>query len=574
MLQALHVHEFAIIEDAELLLAPSLTVLTGETGAGKSVLIGALQLLLGDRASSDQVRSGASRASIQATFSIPPDHPVRPILDERGIPLEEDLLFIRREVSNEGRSRAFMNDIAVTVAALRDIGQELVDLHGQHEHQSLLRPANHLLLLDAFAGLDSERKKYSELLEEYQAVRDRLETIRRRESELRERRVLHEYQLDEIDAVDPLEAEEEALDREVQILEGAEKIMGGLSHFVSSLSEGDAPLIDQLQRHLEHIESISRIDDALVDTVKLVEEALLSLTESTHAAQRYLDSFEYDQERLEAARDRLTTLIQLSKKFGGSFPAMLARREELREALLEQTRQGEEAAVLAERAQKLGEQVAAHARSLHERRVSVVEDLQRKVEVELEYLAMPGARFEVAVDLSEDSEGLVVLPDGSHCDAGPNGVDRVEFRLRTNPGTPVLPLQRVASGGEMSRIMLALKSVFGKASHILTLVFDEIDSGIGGATADRVGDRLEGLAAERQVVVITHLPQIARRGGCHLLVEKSVDQGVTRARIRHLEGEDRIHALAVLMSGEAGSEAVLEHARELLQESEMVDNGS
>ena len=574
MLQALHVHEFAIIEDAELLLAPSLTVLTGETGAGKSVLIGALQLLLGDRASSDQVRSGASRASIQATFAIPPDHPVRSILDERGIPLEEDLLIIRREVSNEGRSRAFMNDIAVTVAALRDIGQELVDLHGQHEHQSLLRPANHLLLLDAFAGLDSERKKYSVLLEEYQAVRDRLETIRRRESELRERRVLHEYQLDEIDTVDPLEAEEEALDREVQILESAEKIMGGLSHFVSSLSEGDAPLIDQLQRHLEHIESISRIDDALVDTVKLMEEALLSLTESTHAAQRYLDSFEYDQERLEAARDRLTALIQLSKKFGGSFPAMLARREELREALLEQTRQGEEAAVLAERAQKLGEQVAAHARSLHERRVSVVEDLQQKVEVELEYLAMPGARFEVAVEVPEDSEGLIVLPDGSHCDAGPNGMDRVEFRLRTNPGTPVLPLQKVASGGEMSRIMLALKSVFGKASHILTLVFDEIDSGIGGATADRVGDRLEGLAAERQVVVITHLPQIARRGSHHLLVEKSVDQGVTRARIRHLEGEDRIRELAVLMSGDAGSEAVLEHARELLQESERVDNGS
>ena len=299
MLQALHVHEFAIIEDAELLLAPSLTVLTGETGAGKSVLIGALQLLLGDRASSDQVRSGASRASIQATFAIPPDHPVRSILDERGIPLEEDLLIIRREVSNEGRSRAFMNDIAVTVAALRDVGQELVDLHGQHEHQSLLRPANHLLLLDAFAGLDSERKRYSELLEEYQAVRDRLETIRRRESELKERRVLHEYQLDEIDAVDPLEAEEEALDREVQILESAEKIMGGLSHFVSSLSEGDAPLIDQLQRHLEHIESISRIDDALVDTVKLMEEALLSLTESTHAAQRYLDGFFFIQKYCE-----------------------------------------------------------------------------------------------------------------------------------------------------------------------------------------------------------------------------------------------------------------------------------
>ncbi|MFC1595389.1 DNA repair protein RecN [Gemmatimonadota bacterium] len=572
MLQALNVHEFAVIEDAELLLAPSLTVLTGETGAGKSVLIGALQLLLGDRASSEQIRSGASRASIQATFSIPPDHPVRSLLEDRGITLEEDLLIIRREVSNEGRSRAFMNDTTVTVTALRDIGQELVDLHGQHEHQSLLRPANHLLLLDAFAGLDSERNRYSGLLGEYQTVRDRLEAVRRRESELRERRELHEFQLNEIDAIDPLEEEEEALAREVQILQGAEKIMGGLSHYVSSLSEGDTPLIDIIQRQLGILDSLSHIDDALEDTVQLVEEALLSLTESIHAAQRYLDAFEYDQERLEAARERLTALIQLVKKYGGSYPAMLVRREELREALREQIRQGDEAEALTQRAGELSGQVAAHARSLHDRRVSVVEDLQRKVVAELKYLAMPGARFEIAIELRNNPEGWIVLPDGDRCDAGPNGMDRVEFRMSTNPGSPLLPLQRVASGGEMSRIMLALKSVFGKASHIPTLVFDEIDSGIGGVTADRVGDRLEELAAERQVVVITHLPQIARRGGHHLLIEKSVEQGVTRARIHHLEGEERTRALAVLMSGEAESEAVLEHARELLQESKKVAN--
>jgi len=574
MLHSLHVHEFAVIEDAEMLLAPSLTVLTGETGAGKSVLIGALQLLLGDRASSDQVRSGAARASIEATLSIPPDHPARAILDERGIPLEEDMLIIRREVGREGRSRAFMNDTAVTVAVLREVGQELIDLHGQHEHQSLLRPSNHLLLLDAFAGLDSERERYAVLLGEFHAVQGQLDALRRRESELEDRRELHEFQLNEIDAVDPQEYEEEALGREVQILDGAEKIMGDLSHFVSSLSAGDAPLVDQLQQHREHLEALSRIDDSLDDTTKLVEEALLSLTESIHTAQRYLDGFEYDQERLATARDRLTALIQLAKKYGGSYQAMLTRREELRDALREQSRQGEETAALNKRAGELRDQITEKARILHEQRMSVVEDLQKKVEAELEHLAMPGALFEIAVELREDREGLIELPDGIHCEAGPNGIDRVEFRLRTNPGSSVLPLQKVASGGEMSRIMLALKSVFGKASHILTLVFDEIDSGIGGATANRVGDRLERLAAERQVVVITHLPQIARRGGHHLLVEKSVEQGVTRARIHHLEGEERTRALAVLMSGEAESETVLEHARKLLRDSERVDNSS
>ncbi len=574
MLHSLHVHEFAVIEDAEMLLAPSLTVLTGETGAGKSVLIGALQLLLGDRASSDQVRSGAARASIEATLSIPPDHPARAILDERGIPLEEDMLIIRREVGREGRSRAFMNDTAVTVAVLREVGQELIDLHGQHEHQSLLRPSNHLLLLDAFAGLDSERERYAVLLGEFHAVQGQLDALRRRESELEDRRELHEFQLNEIDAVDPQEDEEEALGREVQILDGAEKIMGDLSHFVSSLSVGDAPLVDQLQQHRENLEALSRIDDSLDDTTKLVEEALLSLTESIHTAQRYLDGFEYDQERLATARDRLTALIQLAKKYGGSYQAMLTRREELRDALREQSRQGEETAALNKRAGELRDQITEKALILHEQRMSVVEDLQKKVEAELEHLAMPGALFEIAVELREDREGLIELPDSIHCEAGPNGIDRVEFRLRTNPGSSVLPLQKVASGGEMSRIMLALKSVFGKASHILTLVFDEIDSGIGGATANRVGDRLERLAAERQVVVITHLPQIARRGGHHLLVEKSVEQGVTRARIHHLEGEERTRALAVLMSGEAESETVLEHARKLLRDSERVDNSS
>ncbi len=574
MLHSLQVHEFAVIEDAELDLAPSLTVLTGETGAGKSVLIGALQLLLGDRASSDQVRSGAARASIRGTFTIPSAHPVRALLDDRGIPLDDNRLIIRREVTSEGRSRAWMNDTSVTVGTLRDIGQELVDLHGQHEHQSLLRPSNHLLLLDAFAGLEAERDEYSGLLDEYRNVQARLENIRARESEISERRELWRFQLDEIDSVDPLENEEEDLERETRILEGAEAIMSGLSAYLTSLSEGETPLLGHLQRHRGELETLSAIDPGLSESVELLDEALLSLTESTLTAQRYLDGFEYDEERLADARERLTELIQLAKKYGGSYQAMLHRREELRQSLGEQTRQEEETVALAERAEDLRDRVASAALSLHERRGAVTDDLHRRVEAELDYLAMSEARFEVAVELRENPGGVIVLPDGVRCDAGPYGIDRVEFRLGTNPGSPVLPLHKVASGGEISRIMLALKSVFGEASHVPTLVFDEIDSGIGGTTADRIGDRLEALAAERQLVVITHLPQIARRGSHHLLVEKTVEEDVTRVSIHQLQGEERTKAIAVLMSGEAESDAVLEHARELLQDTGRVDDGS
>jgi len=574
MLTTLQVNEFAVIEDAELDLVPSLTVLTGETGAGKSVLIGALKLLLGDRASIDQVRSGASRATIRGSFTISPGHPSRALLDDRGIPLDDDNLIIRREVTSEGRSRAWMNDTSVTVGTLREVGQELVDLHGQHEHQSLLRPSSHLLLLDAFAGLDGEREEYIGLLDEYRAVRDRLESIRTRESEIEERRELWRFQLEEIDRVDPLENEEENLERETRILEGAEAIMSGVSSYLASMAEGETPLLDQLQGYRSELDALSGIDPGLRESFELLDEALLSMTESTHTAQRYLDGFEFDEARLTEARDRLAELIQLARKYGGSFEAMLHRRQELREALGEQVRQEEETVALAEREIDLRARVASGAMSLHERRSAATDELQRRVEAELEYLAMPGARFEIAIELTEDQGGAVVLADGSRCEAGRNGIDRVEFRLGTNPGNPVLPLQKVASGGEISRIMLALKSVFGEASHVPTLVFDEIDSGIGGATADRVGDRLEALAAERQLIVITHLPQIARRGGHHLLVEKSVEEEVTRVGIHQLDGEERTRALAVLMSGDAESDAVLDHARELLQETGRVENGS
>lgn len=555
--------DFAIIERVEVDLADGLTVLTGETGTGKSILLGALQLLLGDRASTDQVRQGAERSLVEGTFVVPGAHPVRKVLDGLGVPVSDDFLIVRREVSAEGRSRAYLNDVSVTVGALKQVGETLVDLHGQHEHQSLLRPRQHLLLLDAWAGLDRDREAYRRLLEEEKGARGRLEQLRARIQERSEKIELYEYQLQEIEAIDPREGELEELESELRVLEGAERLIEGTIRVQDALAEGHAPLVDRMDQVASLLAELAEIDERLANLSSMASDALVAMEEIVHGSQRYTDTFELDEEELLRLRERHAELVRLSKKYGGTLEAMLARRRELEHALSEHSRAGEDISELEEEAERLRAEVSERAIALHEARTEAVRALEERVLEELRDLNMPDADFQVALDLRKDPEGGVDIEE-TRCAAGPTGIDRVEFRIRTNPGAPLMPLQKVASGGEISRIMLSLKGAFGKASEITTLVFDEIDSGIGGRTADRVGAKLEALAEERQVLVITHLPQIARRGGRHLVVEKDVEEDSARTRIRPVTGDERTEALAVLMGGEEAGEAVHGHARELL----------
>ena len=564
MLQALFVRDFAIIEKVELEIDPGLTVLTGETGTGKSILIGALQLLLGDRASSDLVRAGASRSCVEGRFSVPEQHPARDVLERLGIAMEEDTLIARREITPEGRSRAFLNDTAVTVGALKEVGEHLVDLHGQHQHQSLLHPRNHLYLLDSYAGLDRLRGDFGDARQEYLEGRKRLETLRAAIAERAEQRDLLAFHFKEIEELDPGEGELEELERQIRILEGAERLAEGTGTLANGLTEGEDALVDRLAALESVADEMAAIDGALGELPHLLGEARVAMQEAAHGAQRYFDGIDFDRQRLEEARARRTALILLTRKYGGSMEAMLARREELREALREQAIAEEELPALEADVEVKRKSAAGAALDLSRQRAGAVEELQERVEAELHDLAMPDAEFRIHLERGVEAEGWVEGPDDERYNAGPAGIDRVEFHLRTNRGGPLLPLRRIASGGEISRVMLALKSVFGKASEVPTLVFDEIDSGIGGRTADRVGEKLEGLARQHQVVVITHLPQIARRGRRHLVVEKQVEEGTAKTRIRLVEGNERTRALAVLMGGDEGDETVVAHARELL----------
>jgi len=571
MLRSLSVMNLAVIEAAEFELDSRLTILTGETGAGKSVLVGALQLLLGDRASSELVRAGTERARVTARFELDADDPLMQDLQELGIPVDDGTLLIRRDISADGRSRAFINDTAVTVGALRTLGEDLVDLHGQHEHQSLLQPGRHVLLLDAWAGLDEVRRRYRRELDAWKTYEAELAELRRREKELAENRELLTFQLTEIDALDPHPGETDELESEVRRLENAERIAGDLSHLITLLSEGESPLTASIAAQVRRLESLVRLDPELGETHQLIEDARLALEEAEHAARRYRDGFEFDQERCDRLRRRHADLVGLARKYGGSEAALLDRREQLRTVLQE----GETVrADLGDRQAQLDtlrRELSETAEELSRGREAAAGRLEEAVRSELADLAMGEARFAIRRERALSADGLVRTREGERCEAGSHGIDRIEFLLATDPSARMFSLQRVASGGEVSRIMLALKSVFGRASRVPTLVFDEIDSGVGGRTADRVGEKLAALADEHQVLAITHLPQIARRGHRHLLVEKSTAADGARVEIRTLTGDARSEALAVLMSGEAGGSDALEHARRLLENSDRED---
>jgi len=563
MLQSLDVRDFAIIDRVELEFAPGLTVLTGETGAGKSILVGALQLLLGDRASTDLVRAGASRAAVQGTFLVADGQPVEAVLEQLGVPLIDGMVIARREISAEGRSRAYLNDVAVTVGALKKVGERLVDLHGQHDHQSLLQPAQHLLLLDAWADLSARRVAFADLLGRLRDTTAELSRLRGAMAEDSDRRELQAFQLKEILELDPTSGELDELEREVRKLEGGERLASGLTEVLQGLSEGEGPLLDRLGELEETAASLSAIDEGIETLGRLLADARLTLQEGLLTAQRLLDGLDLDRDHLEQVRERHSALILLVKKHGGSMEALLSRKATLEAALARSAREQEDLPHLEKEAERLLKEASAEALALHATRATAVAELERQVVGELADLSMPDAEFSITVEARVADDGLLEGPDGIRYLAGSTGVDRVEFGIRTNPGAPLLPLQKVASGGEVSRVMLALKSAFGGASDIPTLIFDEIDSGIGGRTADRVGGKLANLAGRHQVVAITHLPQIARRGDRHLVVEKTIESEGARTRIRVVEGDERSEIIAVLMSGE-NAPAVLEHARNLL----------
>jgi len=551
VLTELRIRNFAIIESLTLPLSGGFNVLTGETGAGKSIIVGALGFLLGERASSDLVRTGADKATIEGVFDAADQAELLSLLDQRGIDVTDDQIILRREINAAGRTRAWINDATSTAAALAEVGRTLVDLHGQHEAQALLDPESQRRILDAFGGATAEAAIVRQRLTELQAVQREMDelTARRRDAEQRADYLQHVAR--EIEAAKLVDGEDAQLDEEAHRLEHAEELRALASAIAAALDATDESVLPGLGGLVKGLTSISRIDPTLSRWQELHDTAYYALEELARSAAAYARGVDLDPARLEAVQRRRDLLFRLSKKYG---PALSEVIEAGRRARAEIDLLGSADLDLRQLTARRDEATAAlrdAAAALSAHRREAASRLARAVEQVLPELGMDDGRF--MVELAPRS------------DIGPGGAEEVEFRVALNVGHDARPLARVASGGELSRVMLALKTILADVDRVATLVFDEVDAGIGGRVGLQVGDTMRRVAERHQVLAITHLPQIAARAHHHIVVVKGPRGGVTTADTRSVLGEDRVSEIARMLGGDEASPVSRAHAAELLQ---------
>jgi DNA repair protein RecN (Recombination protein N) len=568
MLTSLSIKNYALIEEISLTLDGGLTVITGETGAGKSILIGALGLLLGDRASTDAVRTGADKAVVEGVFDVAAVEKIGGWFSANDTEPSAELI-LRREVSAKGSSRCFVNDSPVTLAQLKELGDILVDMHGQHEHQSLLRAETHCGFLDDFGSYERELAEYKDAYTALGTLTSRKRTLREKEEQLKEKKTLYDFQIRDIDAVAPQENEEEQLEAELKVLENSETLSLTTSSINETLYEGDASVRDNLVRVHQQLAELCEIDPTFTDSLAEARSAAVIVEELAKFVQRYQTRIEFNTERLDEIRDRLGAFTLLKKKYGGSIAAVIAHRKRIgEEYTLAENFEAEIARIDAD-IELARTMCGDRAQSVTARRKETGKKIEKEILAALVDLGIAKARFSVALtyrDIDGASPHALYIKAGSRKVAAmPNGADDVEFFISTNVGEDMKPLAKVASGGEVSRIMLALKSALAHSDKTPLLIFDEIDTGVSGRIGQAVGLSLAKLSKFHQIVAITHLPQIAALGATHLAVEKAEQNKRTVTRMRKLDGEERVREVAKLLSGAEVTTAGLNSARELMR---------
>lgn len=565
MITTLYIKHYALIDELSVEFEPGLNVVTGETGAGKSIIIDALSLLLGERADPDAVRKGADRAIVEGAFAVGGNAALCTHLRAQEIE-GGNTLIVRREVSAKGQSRCFVNDSPASITVLKEIGRLLVDLHGQHEHQSLLRPETHIKLIDEFGGLEGLLEEYRASYRRLQDLTASLEDLRSREQQLKERRDLFEFQIQEIDRIDPRPGEEDTLGDALNILENAEKLFAATERLHQLLYESENAIHDQLILVRNQLGDLAGIDGKFEEARNEAASAAAIVQELAKFLQQYNSRVEFTPERLEEIRNRLGQLALLKKKYGGSIEAILAHRRKIGTEF--QLAENYEREIAAREEEITGERTvcSAAAQRLSAKRREVARKIDRLAVKALASLGISNAMFETVITTRTFAGG-----HGSFVEMGrdalaitPDGVDIVEFFLTTNVGEDLKPLVKVASGGEISRIMLALKTILAKSDRLPLLIFDEIDAGISGRIAQVVGQNLKLLSQYHQIVAITHLPQIAGLADSHFAVEKIEDGRRAFTQMRKLTLEERVVEIAKLMSGEEITQAGLDGARELM----------
>jgi len=561
MLQEITIRNFALIDAARLALAPGLNILTGETGAGKSILIDAVEIALGGRASSDIVRTGTDQAVIDVVFDIMDNPDLRQQVAGMGLGDPEDpVLIVSREIPLDGRSTCRVNGRTITLSALREITQHLIDIHGQHEHQSLLKPERHVDLLDAFGGPEAARLR-AEVARTHRAWQETLEEIRDLAGDEpgRGRQLdLLRHQAGEIEQAQLKPGEEEELQAEKRLLAGAEKRYRAASRAYALLYSGEegsaSSAHDAIGRALEALEEAAEVDPDVAPMVEVVRQAAYQLDDVSRDVRRYRDDILFDPARLAEVEERLDLISNLKRKYGPSVAEIIDYGRKVRDELDRLSNSAELLARLQERAAKERAALDELSARLTELRREIAARLETAVEASLGDLEMKGTRFAVGFE-PEDPPG-------------PHGAEKIEFLFSPNQGEPLKPLSRIASGGEMSRVMLALKAILAETDEIPTMIFDEVDTGVGGGVAQAVGEKLAAAALERQVVSVTHLPRIASLADAHHLIVKEASGGRTETRVRTLSHEEREQEIARMLAGHPPTPITLAHAREMLEQAE------
>ncbi len=552
MLLELRIRNFAIIDELSLTFSKGFNVLTGETGTGKSIILNAVHLLLGDRGSEELIRSSEEEATIEALFDISNHREVKEKIHEKGLSFQEgeDSFLIRRVLSRTGRSKVFLNENLVTLGTLSEIGERLISVYGQHEHQSLQRVETHGDILDEFGGLIRLRETFQEHFERFLSLSGEIKRIREEKEKRARERELMAFQLKEIEDSKISIGEEEALKEERRILIHARKLIEFVQTFQERVCEGEDSALERIQSILRWGREILHIDPSLSEAIKGLEASSIQLEETALLLREYLKRIEMDPVRLEEVENRLEEIDRLKRKYGPTIEEILRFKERVSEALKSFTSEEERLSQLEGISGSLQAEMMALAQRLSLERRRVAKELKRLIEKELSSLGMKRTTFEVKIEEQPLSH---------------KGKDRVEFLISPNIGEELKPLAKIASGGELSRIMLAMKKILAKVGGRQVLIFDEVDSGIGGAIAEVVGRKLKELSRHHQVICVTHLPQIACFADTHHSVRKEVRGGRTVTVVDRLEEGAIVEEVARMLGGVKVTEKTRAHAKEMLE---------
>ncbi|MCI8520072.1 MAG: DNA repair protein RecN [Clostridia bacterium] len=548
MLNHLSIKNVAVIDRLGVDFHSGVSVLTGETGAGKSIIIDSINMILGDRANKGLVRYGSDKAVVQAVFDA--DESVIPILEENDIDADDGQIVITRQLTGEGKSVARINGMVVTLNVLRDIADKLINIHGQHDSQALLTPAKHISFLDAYAVNDEYIRKYRECLKRKRETEKKIQSLEMDEQEKMRRIDLLEYQVDEISKAELEKGEDEELKEQREIYANAEQITGAVAEAYMNIYGGDEAAYDSISAAVDALAAVNGVNPKLKSMYEALSGVMYSLEDVAHEVKEFGDSVEFDEQALNDVEERLDLISKLKRKYGAEIEDILKYLETARKDLEDIKLSDERTNELKEELCSIVSELQGYGKELSKRRAKYAEVLEKGIEQSLHELNMERSKFKVNIETSDEFYE--------------NGMDRVEFLISTNPGEPLKPLVKIASGGELSRVMLAIKSILADSDNVDTLIFDEIDTGVSGRAAMSIAKKLSEIGRGKQVICITHLPQLTAAADNHYLIQKNTEGEMASTTLTELDGEQREIELARIIDGGEVTELALSHAREML----------